>query len=96
MADGTIFEGNYVNGELSGEGKVTLPNGDTIIGSFVNNKLNGKCVLTTSNGKVFDAYYEDDILKSSRKRSAFKNFMNKLSEWYITPAIIFTWFYVQQ
>lgn len=42
MKDGSIYEGTFINGKLTGEGSYTNSKGDIYMGNFNDGILNGK------------------------------------------------------
>jgi multiple sugar transport system permease protein len=57
LPDGSVYEGDFVNGELHGKGKKTYPDGMVYEGDWVNGKQNGKGKLITANST-----YEGDFV----------------------------------
>lgn len=50
--DGSIYVGNFVDGEESGKGKITYPGGASYEGEFSEGVPDGKGVCTYSSGKT--------------------------------------------
>jgi len=50
--DGSIYMGNFVDGEESGKGKITYPGGASYEGEFSEGVPHGKGVCTYSSGKT--------------------------------------------
>ena len=49
--NGDIYDGNWLNDKIEGEGKIEYNNGDIYIGNFKNYLKEGKGILITSEGK---------------------------------------------
>ena len=60
LSFGTIYEGQFLNGELNGFGRVFRSHGNYYIGEFKNGEYHGKgkCVYY-HNGYIEDGIYED-------------------------------------
>lgn len=43
--DGRIYEGNWLNGKINGNGKMKYSNGGEYDGEWVNGQMNGKGIL---------------------------------------------------
>ena len=53
--DGSVYEGDFVNGLRHGTGSITLPNGDFCHGEFTRDELNGNVRFTfASDGRVYE------------------------------------------
>jgi len=61
-ADGTRYEGDFVNGKPQGKGTMTLPDGSRYEGDFVNDNLHGRGILTAPDGRK----YEGDFVNGKR------------------------------
>jgi hypothetical protein len=61
-ADQTRYEGSWFNGERSGEGMMTLPNGERHTGTYSKNKKNGLAWWRFTSGKVRQGEWQDDTL----------------------------------
>ena len=48
----TVYEGEYKNGKMSGNGKCTFASGDVYEGDWKDGKMNGKGKCTHTNGDV--------------------------------------------
>ena len=61
-SDGTsvTFEGNFVQGKLQGNGKMTASGGDRYQGEYKDGKREGFGVYTSANGDRFDGHYRDN------------------------------------
>ena len=62
LDDGSVYEGDFVNGKRIGKGKLTWPSGEVYEGNFVNGKIIGKGKYTWPNGEV----YEGDFVNGKR------------------------------
>lgn len=56
---GYTYDGDWVKGERSGQGKLTWPNGNVYSGDFVNGKLIGQGRFTSLNGFVYEGTFID-------------------------------------
>ena len=61
-SDGTTvtFEGNFVQGKLQGNGKMTASGGDRYEGDYKDGKREGLGVYTSANGDQFKGQYKDN------------------------------------
>lgn len=61
-SDGTtvIFEGNFVQGKLQGNGKMIASGGDSYEGDYKDGKREGLGVYTSANGDRFNGQYKDN------------------------------------
>ena len=61
-SDGTTvtFEGNFVQGKLQGNGKMTASGGDRYEGGYKDGKREGLGVYTSANGDQFNGQYQDN------------------------------------
>lgn len=48
--NGSVYEGDYVMGEMTGEGRYSFPNGDAYEGHFLKGKFEGKGRYTFASG----------------------------------------------
>ena len=60
LADGSVFEGEIVNGVPEGYGKQTMPNGDEYIGYFIKGKRNGVGKLYKKNGLLYHGNFQNN------------------------------------
>lgn len=63
LEDGSVYEGDFVNGKRTGKGKYTWPSGDVYEGDFRNNEITGKGRKTLANGTVLKGDFENGVLK---------------------------------
>jgi hypothetical protein len=62
-ADGTYYNGGFVNGKTEGHGTRTYPNGDKITGQFKNDKKHGPAMLyKASEEREMQVEYKNDVL----------------------------------
>ena len=54
-----LFEGEWINGELQGHGKITFENGDVYEGNFEDDRFNGKGVLSYADGDIYEGEFKD-------------------------------------
>ena len=57
-----IYEGEFTNNILNGQGKITYANGDIYKGEFKNHKLNGQGKITYANGNIHEGIFKDNYL----------------------------------
>ena len=55
---GSLYEGKLVRGALSGQGKLTLPDGTTYEGGWLDGKQSGTGVLTASDGGTYSGEWK--------------------------------------
>ncbi len=48
--NGSVYEGEYVMGEMAGKGRLTFPNGDVYEGQFAKGKFEGEGRYTFTSG----------------------------------------------
>jgi hypothetical protein len=60
-SDGSVFEGEYKDGNANGHGKMTYPDGRVFDGEFKDGKSNGHGKMTYPNGDVFEGEFKDDV-----------------------------------
>jgi|GEM_PF-4480550 len=60
-ANGHVYEGNFLHGNLTGKGRYVWPNGDAYEGDWVNDKQKGKGKLTLSDGDVYEGDFVDGM-----------------------------------
>lgn len=59
--NGSVYEGEVVNGQREGFGKIVFPDGGVYEGEWKNNKMNGKGTLLYANGnKAYEGEWLDD------------------------------------
>ena len=59
--DGTVFEGQFLNGELNGKGRISLPKLQILFeGNFVNGKKQGHGILKTER-QLYEGDFKDDM-----------------------------------
>ncbi len=66
-ADGTIYDGNWVEDKREGFGVFTWPNGMKFEGEFKNNVRYGKGIINMSDGSVLHATWVNDTIKGYGK-----------------------------
>ena len=72
LPNGTIYEGNWEDGKLSGKVALRFSNGDKYVGQIRNGKPNGTGTFTWASGKSYHGkwtkgtYQESGIFKSLR------------------------------
>lgn len=57
--DGTYYEGGYLNGLPSGEGRARFPNGDSYEGAFLNGAFSGVGTYTFADGSYYTGQFEN-------------------------------------
>lgn len=58
-SDGSVYEGNFLNGERSGFGKCVKPSGNTYEGEWKNDRRHGKGVEWYSDGSTYKGNFVD-------------------------------------
>jgi hypothetical protein len=69
-ADGTVYDGSFVNGECTGKAKVTYKSGDVYEGNLVEGKRDGFGRYTAENGALYVGGFNDNV-KHGKGYSAF-------------------------
>ncbi|KAF1083864.1 Primary amine oxidase precursor [Sporotomaculum syntrophicum] len=64
-SDGTKYEGQTINGEANGMGKITLPNGTTFAGNFEKGELNGQGSAIFSSGEIYSGGFVNGKMEGS-------------------------------
>jgi len=64
-ADGTIYNGSFIENKKSGEGFLLMPNGDRYEGEFLLDLFNGKGVIIYANGKEEQGRWKNGIKLNS-------------------------------
>jgi hypothetical protein len=59
-SDGTIYEGEFVDGMCEGKGRLIHAFGDVYEGDWDDNKAHGDGIFTTLDGTVYVGQWEDD------------------------------------
>jgi hypothetical protein len=59
-ANGDKYEGQFVDGNITGQGIFTQANGDKYKGQFVDDKKHGQGIFTQANGAKYDGQFVDD------------------------------------
>ena len=59
---GSTYEGNWANGQKTGQGTFKWPNGDVYVGSFKNDVMSGRGTYTWPNGNVYTGDFENDVM----------------------------------
>ena len=61
MRDGGLYEGEFLSGEITGEGTMKWPNGSTYTGQFFEGEKHNQGVLVKQNGDTYDGewHYND-------------------------------------
>lgn len=57
-----ILTGNWLGGNLEGNGKVIMPNGDTYLGEFKLGKFHGKGKYNFSNGNLYEGDFSNGLI----------------------------------
>ena len=71
MKDGSIYEGTFINGKLTGEGSYTNSKGDIYMGNFNDGILNGKgkIIKTKKNLKQSNGGYNYIIKQKDNNKN---------------------------
>jgi S1-C subfamily serine protease len=56
-----VYEGQFVNGKMSGKGIMKQGDGAIYSGIFVNNQYNGKGAMKYANGDVYKGYWQNNM-----------------------------------
>lgn len=56
---GSIYDGEFVNGNMEGEAHYTRPNGDTFVGTFKNNKYHQGRYTIKATGEYFEGAFKN-------------------------------------
>jgi len=59
-ADGTKYEGEWLNGKQHGMGTITLPNGMTYEGSWQEDKMNGEGTIKNPDGTQYEGNFSNN------------------------------------
>ena len=51
MSDGKVYEGEFIDDQFHGKGKLTMKDGSYYDGNWEKNKQNGKGIKKNSNGR---------------------------------------------
>ena len=60
MSKGGIYEGDWLDGKLTGKGKYTWSNGNVYFGDFVNFEFSGIGKITYADGDWFEGQFKND------------------------------------
>ncbi len=89
LADGTILEGDFDNGLLTGKGKTTYPNGKIVDGYYKNGVLNGKGKITDKHFNVMEGIFENGNLKEGRREQPNRaTYIGEFNNGYLTKGKI--------
>lgn len=61
FANGSTYEGNFVNGRGSGKGKVTNTDGSSYVGDFRDGKMEGRGIFLYANGNTYDGGWLNNV-----------------------------------
>ncbi len=67
--DGTIREGQFKDGKLNGNGKISYTNGNIFEGQFKNGYLNGNGKISYTSGNIYEGQFKDGKLNGFGKIS---------------------------
>jgi hypothetical protein len=59
LPDGSVFEGDFVEGEMTGHGKRVYPNGASYEGDFFRGEQHGKGKYIYPDGSIYDGYFKE-------------------------------------
>ena len=59
LADGTVFDGYFINGQLEGYCEIIYPSGASRFGTFKNNQAHGYFSYEPGDGYRYQEYYEN-------------------------------------
>jgi hypothetical protein len=60
-ADGTIYNGNFIENKKSGQGFLMFPNGGRYEGEFLFDLLNGKGVKICADGREEEGHWKNGL-----------------------------------
>ena len=64
LPNGDVYEGDLINGKMTGKGRMVFANGNACEGDFVDGKMNGKGkFIWSEKGKWSGAVYEGDFVE---------------------------------
>jgi uncharacterized protein (TIGR02145 family) len=72
LDDGSIYEGELVNGIMEGKGKYLFKDGTLYVGDFKNNQLEGYGKFTYPSGKI----YEGEVVRGKRQGAGLMFYKN--------------------
>lgn len=61
FANGTIYEGYFVNGKANGKGKVSYKDGGSYVGDLIDGKMEGRGVFLSANGNTYDGGWSNNL-----------------------------------
>jgi len=70
--DGSVYEGDLINGNPHGKGKITFADGNMYEGDWVNGKRHGKGKSAFTNGDKYEGDYANDQ-RNGKGKYTFKN-----------------------
>ena len=59
--DGTVYDGDWVQGHKSGVASVKYANGDSYLGDYKYGKRHGKGQYTTKDGEIYSGEFVNDM-----------------------------------
>ena len=59
MSNGMIFDGEFFEGNINGNGTLIQPDGVKYTGSFINNRQHGEIITTMPDGRRSKALWEN-------------------------------------
>ena len=68
-ADGSYYNGDWVNNKKEGLGEYKFKDGSLFNGKWINNKRNGVGKFISSSGDTYEGYYKNDMRNGQGKRS---------------------------
>ncbi|NQY75205.1 MAG: hypothetical protein HRT90_10690, partial [Candidatus Margulisbacteria bacterium] len=66
-SSGLVEEGKFVDGEINGQGKLTLPKKYTYVGEIKHGKANGRGKITNKKGVVIEGEFKDSCIQVKTK-----------------------------
>lgn len=61
FANGSTYEGNFVNGRASGKGHIVNTDGSSYVGEFVSGKMEGKGIYLYANGNTYNGGWLNNV-----------------------------------
>ena len=59
--DGAIYDGDWLNGQRNGQGKITYPSGNIYEGDWENGVKQGNGKMTFANGNIYEGGIENNM-----------------------------------
>jgi S1-C subfamily serine protease/antitoxin component YwqK of YwqJK toxin-antitoxin module len=73
--DGTVSDGVFVEGQMTGKGTETMENGEKYTGDFINYRRHGYGIYEFPNGAIFEGFFVSDKMYTGK----YTNFDGKIT-----------------